>query len=604
MKDFKTELNRYLSSLSILMVLILFSCVEDPIGSGEEEKKPTEGTKTYIAVNLDVPAPVDFDIEDGYEPAYTYEDGDIIGNYVDESGVVNGKLLLFALPATDDYQLDTEGEDKAKFIGAGELSNWNVTGTNDNPEIELNAKIIATFENLFINRANTKYYGLILLNYRNNYIFPTEGQTFGEWKLTPYQYMWIYVAPLRYITMTNAPEWKSADAEPLTLVEIDKSKFVEEVTSQTPSVGPFHVQRGLCKVAGLVTVRNGYKWYFVEKEGLDVTKIPDDSEEYDRLGWCTIGIQYYSKYSYPVQVTTGLTENFENIWSVRRFHDVGSSFKRVLWGKCPTYSMDGLNDYSILTQYFSSVNTNTVGYPIFSKDGNLYVNETTFDIDHMKQGQTARYGVRGTYIPAGYDYINVIDYKGESFFKYKDRNENEFRRKEELKTELYGILEELGIQNSVIINLDDLAEKGCYFSISEIPGLDELTLEDQNKIAKKLNFEDRYYQGFASYPNGWCYYSAPIRHFFDDEGEIGDITWHNGDPTYGENNATNNKKYLGRYGIVRNTFYFIRSKFTKIGEPFNPQIDPEDPDDISHNNYMSIDVKVQAWAKHDISVSW
>lgn len=103
--------------------------------------------------------------------------------------------------------------------------------------------------------------------------------------------------------------------------------------------------------------------------------------------------------------------------------------------------------------------------------------------------------------------------------------------------------------------------------------------------------------GIATYKNGESYYIARIKHFGDDL-----TPWEAGDKTYGANDATQNKKYLGRYGVLRNNWYDLTiNSISGPGYPDVPEVKPTDPDD-EDTKYINVSVKILDWAKRSQKV--
>ena len=98
--------------------------------------------------------------------------------------------------------------------------------------------------------------------------------------------------------------------------------------------------------------------------------------------------------------------------------------------------------------------------------------------------------------------------------------------------------------------------------------------------------------GIATYKSGESYYIARIKHF-------NDLTqWNAGDPTYG----SDNDKYLGRYGVLRNNWYELTvNSVSGPGYPDVPEIKPGDPDD-EDTKYINVAVKILDWAKRSQTV--
>lgn len=65
----------------------------------------------------------------------------------------------------------------------------------------------------------------------------------------------------------------------------------------------------------------------------------------------------------------------------------------------------------------------------------------------------------------------------------------------------------------------------------------------------------------------------------------------------GEAYDSENEKYLGRYGVLRNNWYELSvSKVSGLGYPDVPEVKPTLPDD-ENDQYISVSVKILSWAK-------
>ena len=92
-------------------------------------------------------------------------------------------------------------------------------------------------------------------------------------------------------------------------------------------------------------------------------------------------------------------------------------------------------------------------------------------------------------------------------------------------------------------------------------------------------------------------YKRQIKHFGDNL-----TSWTEGNDTYGKNDEDNNKKYLGRYGVLRNNWYELTvNSVSGPGTPDVPTIKPTDPDDENYK-YISVSVNILDWAKRSQSV--
>jgi len=97
--------------------------------------------------------------------------------------------------------------------------------------------------------------------------------------------------------------------------------------------------------------------------------------------------------------------------------------------------------------------------------------------------------------------------------------------------------------------------------------------------------------GISTYLNGEAYYIARIKHF-------NEMTpW-----TPGTAYGSENEKFLGRYGVLRNNWYELSvNKVSGLGYPDVPEVKPTLPDD-ENDQYISVSVKILSWAKRSQNV--
>lgn len=222
----------------------------------------------------------------------------------------------------------------------------------------------------------------------------------------------------------------------------------------------------------------------------------------------------------------------------------------------------------------------------------------------MMQGQTTRVVFKATYTPNGFN-------KGDTF--YKIGNSTDLWKKVDLEAQIKAkAAEVLSVaETEIIVDLDanNLNEAGTRLLTvdnvkikdSSTAGSHAVSQDNINDINAKLGLKAAAgtdpIVGIATYKSGESYYIARIKHFGDAA-----TPWKEGDPTYGDNDDTNNNKYLGRYGVLRNNWYELTvGKVSGPGTPDVPTIKPTEPDDESYK-YISVSVKILSWAKRSQSV--
>lgn len=400
--------------------------------------------------------------------------------------------------------------------------------------------------------------------------------------------------------MANAPVYNKG-GEPTTLVNIDKV-YATKQKAETNAATTIHVERGLAKV----TVASADFTKTFKPSG---TKYNNDGVKI--TAW---NLDVTNNSTFPIHKTTGLNSPFTTIWSAStdpapstgRFVDAANSaFKRVHWGVDPNYSTD--------LDETARKNAFTILAPNAKINGTAkepqYCLENTFDIKHMLQGQTTRVVFKAKYTPK--DFAD-----NETFYKIGNNTDlwNEENLKKQIKTVALNVMGITDPEEQKKYDVD--LTKGTNISGKAGQHLikaDNITYTDEaassevkenvvkkineklNTINEKLGLSDA--AGISTYLNGEAYYIARIKHFGDDL-----TPWNEGDETYGDDDETQNKKYLGRYGVLRNNWYELTvNSVSGPGTPDVPTIKPDVPDDESYK-YISVSVKILSWAKRSQSV--
>lgn len=444
---------------------------------------------------------------------------------------------------------------------------------------------------------NGKYYALAILNNKNKtnelkVKMPTTDQPYGKWNKTNIADGSKFADNKNGFYMANAPQFTTGT--PTTLVKIDKV-YATKQAAETNKATTIHVERGLAKVtvAALPTEQapTGTKY---------------KSDKVDITAW---NLDVTNKSTYPIHTLTDLKTNFTTIWSAStdpapstgRFVDGSNkAFKRVYWGVDPNYSTDYTTvddckkEFNVL-----EANANITG----NANTAQYCLENTFDIKHMMQGQTTRVVFKATYTPNGFK-------PGDTF--YKIGNNTDLWKKADLEAQIKAKAQEVlgkeSATNKVEVDLkaaDNNIEENAGTKILKEANVQHnganVAPEEIKAINEKLGLKAATATdpivGIATYASGVSYYIARIKHF-------GDVltSWKEGNDTYGDNNEDNNKKYLGRYGVLRNNWYELTvHSVSGPGTPDVPTIKPTDPDDENYK-YISVSVKILDWAKRSQSV--
>lgn len=520
----------------------------------------------------------------------TYEQGTL-----DEYDVNDVTLLIFKKAGAS--------EDEYTFVEKAELGNmapWK--DENNSGGITASATITAKLSKVALTSegSTSDYYALAILNNKNSkgedkITLPTESTTssttppvtYGSWNAASNANETRFKDNTKGFYMANAPVFV-AGGEPTTLVNIDKV-YATKQKAETNAATTIHVERGLAKV----TVASFPK-------DLSPTGTIYNSDKVEITAW---NLDVTNKSTFPIHKTTGLNSPFTTIWSAStdpapstgRFVDAANSaFKRVHWGVDPNYSTD--LDETACKNAFTILDPNAEINGTAKKP--QYCLENTFDIKHMLQGQTTRVVFKATYKPDGIT-------KGDTFYKIGNSTDlwSEENLKKQIKTVALNVMgitkaeeqAKYDVDLSKGSNISGVAGHQHLVKAENITYSGEATSSKVNPAAiaainEKLGLSDA--AGISTYLNGEAYYIARIKHFGDDL-----TPWSEGDKTYGDNDETQNNKYLGRYGVLRNNWYELTvNSVSGPGTPDVPTIKPDVPDDESYR-YISVSVKILSWAK-------
>lgn len=506
------------------------------------------------------------------------------GGTADEYAVKDAQLVIFQKAGA------SEGEYTCvEHINIGNLEPW--TDNTPNTGVTRYANITAQLNGVSLDKTGKEYFALIILNNgsESKVTLPTAGMTYSAWNVANNaKSAAAFLNSENGFYMANAPLYSTG--EPTTLVPI-KGVYSTKAEAQTNPATTVYVERGMAKV----TVN-----------GSDFT-IDDESSTYKtdivKINQWTLDV--LNKSTFPVHATTGLTTNFAGIWTEPRFVATGSTPQRVYWGIDPNYDKTTLTTVQACQDEFYIVDNNGKTYngnpsSTFTWSANttpLYCLENTFNLANMKQGQTTRVVFKATYTP------HNLTGTDKTFFMIG--NNTQIWTKDALVAQITSKAKEMRKSTAVVvtINTDAPLLKGGSHLLSS----DDVTIKDGSvdltetfdyaTLNTKLGLNNTEMDvngkpkvGIKTYENGECYYIARIKHF-------NELTpWASGQ-TY-----TDNAKFLGRYGVLRNNWYDLTvSKVSAPGYPDVPVVNPETPDD-EDTKFINVEVKILDWAKRSQSI--
>lgn len=579
---------KHLFGLAVIAAMTASCSSNEDLGTAGPGTGNNETGASYASITIDLPT------TRGTRAAVDNFDGGTASEYE----VKDATLLIF-------QKGTATSENDFKFVEKADLGNlepWKKDETANNG-ITTEATITAELTKATVGEGGD-YYALVILNNKydddnkDKVSMPGSTDTYGTWNvannvknLTDYE---------KGFYMANAPEFTTDGEEPTTLVPIKGIYRTKEEAHSKPGA-TVHVERGLAKV----TLSKGTDKDYFTGDKASGTKYSKDDVKI--TSWA---LDVINKYSFPVHVTAGLkggltstsqtVPDYPEIWSnitgktdrfVSQLSATGA-FKRVYWGIDPNYSIDLSNSTKCGEQFtLATADGSGVTWKNGSgSDNPLYCLENTFDIEHMKQGQTTRVLVKATYIPNALASATETD---KTFFMIG--NSSDIWTTKTLKAQIASKAKEAlkTTAELTVVLTGDLLTAGTHVLSESNVSIKEGETEkvDADLVAKlntKLGLDATKKIGIKTYKNGESYYIARIKHFGDDF-----TKWNPGNDLYGGNN----EKWLGRYGVLRNNWYDLAvGSISGPGYPDVPEVKPDTPDD-EDTKYINVSVKILDWAK-------
>lgn len=489
----------------------------------------------------------------------TYDDGT-----ADEYAVNNATLLVFRGEAG-------EKEADAEFVESvelGDMKPW--TGVDDDPNVITTEANITAKLNNFESSYTGNYYAVIMLN--NNMTgsnkkvkLPVNGNTFSQWQKANVNNS--MASEVNGFYMANAV--KVIGTTTSTLVTIDKNKVTTN-ESAAQSAATIYVERGVAKVTMTAFSEMNVKGLTGDK----VTITAWDLDVTNKKSYPVHNVDNYDAYG----------DYWGDIWEEARFTSGHTTFNRAHWGIDPNYSTIS-ND----KKYTDDFNYKPKTYD-FSGAGDAtapkYCLENTFSLGHMYQNQTTRVIMKATYVPSGLT-------AGETFYMFDGKSG--YFKEDDLTTQISTAITNAGYTAADFsLPLTDMKKAGKHLltanDITKVSGTQNVneTFLDNVNAALGLSANKK----ISTYYEGVSYYIARIKHFGDAL-----TPWNSGEPTYGIGEEAK-KKYLGRYGMVRNNWYELQvNSISNPGSPDVPEVNPDTPDDEGDKYYINCSVRILSWAK-------
>lgn len=544
---------KYLFGMAAMLALAA-SCSENELvesgGTGANENGPHYATFT-------IKLPTTNGTRAAGDP--TYEDG------TPKEYAVNSATLLVFRGEAGEKEADAEFVESVEL---GDMKPW--TGVDDDPNVITTEANITAKLNNFESSYTGNYYAVIMLN--NNTTgsnkkvkLPVNGDTFSDWQKG--NVINSMASEVNGFYMANAVKVNGTTTS--TLVTIDKKKVTTN-ESAAQSAATIYVERGVAKVTMTAFSEMDVKGLTGDK----VTITAWDLDVTNKKSYPVHNVDNYDSYG----------DYWGDIWKEARFTSGHTTFNRAHWGIDPNY-----NTISNDKEYTDEFNYKPKNYD-FSGAGDAtapkYCLENTFSLGHMYQNQTTRVIMKATYVPNGLT-------AGDTFYMFDGKSG--YFTEGTLTTQISTAITNAGYTaTNFSLPLTDMKKAGKHLltanDITKTSGSVEVNDEFLGNVNAALGLSDN--KKISTYYEGVSYYIARIKHFGDAL-----TPWNSGDQTYGTG-AEAKKKYLGRYGMVRNNWYELQvNSISNPGSPDVPEVNPDSPDDEGDKYYINCSVRILSWAK-------
>ena len=558
-----------LFGMAVMATALVACSSNDDLASNGHEGNQTGEAYASFRINLPTTSGTRADDPKPGTPSFD-------GGTAKEYEVKNGTILIF--------------DNAGNFVTSAQLGTMN-------PWTDVKSDGVTTAAIATVKLSDVKvggsYKALVLLNNNSEttpkVTLPTTADTYTSWskdvnKVDVDQYV-----STDGIFMANAPKYIDAASEPTTLVKVNNICASRE-EAQAKAATTVYVERGLAKVTMQDYKTDGYEIAAGTTYAGDKVKITD---------W---KLDVTNKSTFPVHQTGGLLKAWDKIWGTGRFFDnTSSSFKRVYWGVDPNYSGDALQNLTACQTAFNMIKNSEVAGKA-GKDHPQYCLENTFDLANMMQGQTTRVVFKAVYTPKALEGKTGDDL---TFFKIGNNTAiwTKANLEKQIKTvaltvmgitdaaeqDKYGVNLEAGGENSIAKKAGQHLIKAENITYTGDAADNKVDQKVVNTINEKLGLTAAV--GISTYLHGEAYYIARIKHF-------NELTPWNPGEAY----DSNNEKYLGRYGVLRNNWYDLSvTSVSGLGYPDVPEVKPELPDD-ENDQYINVEVKILDWAKRSQSI--
>lgn len=586
---------------AVLAGLMLGSCSssDDIAGSNTGFNETGKG---YINISLNLPT-------QGKNVSRAANDVTADGD-VKEYKVNDAALLLFA----------GANENDAVFQGAYNLDGLKKTDINTNVQISTQLTKVQEISSV---SATGNIYAFVLVNKGSNIVVGTDhtitvnGTAFNG-KFSDFSQLKVDGAFVNdNLMMTNVPvvtkPGTAAFDNATVLTDVTRSIFKTEAEAKANPAADVFVER----VASKVTL--GMTGTGTSTETLSADGATAKNFNYSLEGWNLANV---NKSSY-------LVRQYDNAWNnlTSDGADFLSGADQTAWTANP-YRFAGINliktnvssdpaANKYRTYWGKDINYDTVDAPFASdatvgdadltlgKDATTYCYENTFDVDHQNVRNTTTAIVKMKITPDSYTDGTFYTINGGKDVVYslanaKTKVGNLFlaeNTESSLKTTYFHTVTEAGKITVSDVEFSDEAGAVTFaklvLTFTPTAGGTPTTADvtDATVLTALANNIK-----VVEYKGGYSYYNILIKHFGDEL-----TPWNPSTKTTGISYPTPNEaNWLGRYGVLRNNWYYLDiTDVSRLGAATPEELDVKNdptPDD-NLKSYISVKINVLSWAK-------
>ena len=379
----------------------------------------------------------------------------------------------------------------------------------------------------------------------------------------------------KYYFMSNAPLSVSGAAQTLAPITVYKDKSSAEAGAAS---NPIYVERAAAKVTVSVSSTDG-----IDDNTLTVgNKYPHyEGSTVKFENWT---LQNTNKEFYPVRNVDDFSKwmGYTTIKSL--FVSTATDPCRIYWAEDPNYAYTTEQQY---TDKLTVIKPETTGVTWNYIKSSAYCAENTTNATSMRDDRLTGILLKATFTPKA----KVNAGAGTDFDFFLLNNTSAIYNKDEFlavaTNAITGTLDggSLALKSGLTSGSTITTYEGVQ-SLLQVSGRtsSSLTQAEANAILDAAGGNIKYYKNGVTY-----YYATVIKHFGEDTPAPDDgVNYEEG-------------KHLGRYGVVRNTWYELNiTSVSGPGEPNVPEVPTTPPD--KEESYINCEINVLSWAKRSQSV--